>query len=50
MATQPPAPDPPADGPEDAEPNTSQLPVEPEFAPQWAPAEPEDPGAGGQLP
>ncbi len=50
MATQPIEPDPPESGPEEAEPNTSHLPVEPEFAPQWVPAEPEDPSAHRELP
>lgn len=44
MATHPVEPEPMP--PEDAEPsapNTSHLPVEPEFAPLQPPAEPEDP-------
>jgi hypothetical protein len=50
MATLPIEPDPPEPGPQEAEPNTSRLPIEPEFAPEWVPAEPEDPGAKQQLP
>lgn len=46
MTTHTPAqPDPAA--PEDEEtgaPNTSQLPIEPEFGPMAPPSEPEDPG------
>lgn len=29
--------------PQGEQPNTSRLPIEPEFAPDWKPAEPEDP-------
>lgn len=52
MATSHPLePGPPEPGPEDeAQPNTSRLPVEPEFAPDWTPTEPEDPGTKQQLP
>jgi len=32
------------------QPNTSRLPVEPEFAPEWRPVEPEDPGTRAPLP
>lgn len=49
-ATLPHEPEPPAPVPEEAEPNTSRLPVEPEFAPEWKPAEPEDPGTRPPLP
>ncbi|MFD0667089.1 hypothetical protein ACT80S_05190 [Ramlibacter sp. MAHUQ-53] len=49
-ATIPIEPEPPQPMPDDAEPNTSRLPVEPEFAPEWRPAEPEDPGAKPRLP
>jgi hypothetical protein len=43
MATHPVEPEPlePSDPP--AEPNTSRLPIEPEFAPKAEPVEPEDP-------
>lgn len=50
MATLPTEPDPPESGPEAGEPNTSRLPIEPEFAPDWAPAEPSEPGTDSQLP
>lgn len=52
MATHPVEPEPPETGGEEPpdQPNTTRLPVEPEFAPDWAPAEPEDPGAKRQLP
>lgn len=51
MATHPVEPEaaepgqPPHHHPQAPQPNTSRLPVEPEFAPEWKPAEPEDPGA-----
>ena len=51
MATHPVEPEAPAPGqaphhhPESPEPNTSRLPVEPEFPSEWQPVEPEDPGA-----
>lgn len=48
--THPGAPGPPQPEPNEAEPNTSRLPVEPEFAPEWMPSEPEDPGTTQQLP
>lgn len=45
LATHPVEPETPEPGePEPAQPNTSRLPIEPEFAPEWRPAEPEDPG------
>ncbi len=53
MATHPVEPAGPPEGAPDSqegEPNTSRLPVEPEFAPQWQPAEPEDPVAHPRLP
>ncbi len=44
MATHPVENEPsPADG-ELGQPNPTRLPIEPEFAPQLPPAEPEDPG------
>jgi hypothetical protein len=52
MATHPVEPEPPegeAD-PNEGEPNTSRLPVEPEFAPRWQPAEPEEPATHPHLP
>jgi hypothetical protein len=51
MATHPVEPQAPEPGqaphhhPEAPEPNTTRLPVEPEFAADWKPAQPEDPGA-----
>ncbi len=51
MATRPVEPElpqpgqPPHHHPEVPEPNTSRLPVEPEFPADWKPAEPEDPAA-----
>ena len=52
MATHPVEPEDTPKGAEEtpAQPNTSRLPVEPEFLPDWAPAEPEDPGAKPHLP
>ncbi len=49
-ATLPHEPQPPQPVPEEAEPNTSRLPVEPEFAPEWRPVEPEDPGVKSPQP
>ncbi|MEY4712570.1 MAG: hypothetical protein RIS88_2020 [Pseudomonadota bacterium] len=50
-ATHPVEPEPPESGPADpVPPNPSHLPVEPEFAPDWRPAEPEDPGTRPPLP
>jgi hypothetical protein len=46
MATHPVEPDEPEDGREpSAQPNTTRLPVEPEFMPESLPAEPEEPGS-----
>ena len=44
MATHPAQDEPLAPEPEPAVPNTTQLPVEPEFGPMLPPAAPEDPG------
>ncbi len=49
-ATHPVEPQPPEPGPAEGEPNTSRLPVEPEFAPGWKPVEPEDPDGNPRLP
>lgn len=38
------------EAPEPVEPNPSHLPVEPEFAPEWRPVKPEDPGTRPPLP
>ena len=43
MATHPVEPEPLPPGPEPTVPNTSHLPVEPEFGPMLPPAEPESP-------
>jgi hypothetical protein len=43
MATHPVEPEPLPPGPEPVAPNPSHLPVEPEFGPVLASAEPEDP-------
>jgi hypothetical protein len=43
MPTHPVEPEPFPPGPEPVAPNPSHLPVEPEFGPVLAPAEPEDP-------
>ena len=43
MPTHPVDPEPQPPGQEPANPNPTQLPVEPEFGPQLPPAEPEDP-------
>jgi len=46
MATHPVEPDDSDDGHEpSAQPNTTRLPVEPEFMPDTLPSEPEDPGS-----
>ncbi|MEY2801294.1 MAG: hypothetical protein RL513_879 [Pseudomonadota bacterium] len=51
LATHPVEPEAPQPGaPEPEQPNPSHLPVEPEFAPEWRPAEPEDPGTHPPLP
>lgn len=52
MATHPVEPEAPEPGGDEppAQPNTTRLPVEPEFLPDWAPAEPETPGAKPHLP
>ncbi len=48
---EPEAPEPGVPGaPEPAPPNPSHLPVAPEFAPEWRPVEPEDPGTRAPLP
>lgn len=44
------APPEPEAGEPEGEPNTSRLPVEPEFAPDWKPVEPEEPGGHPRLP
>lgn len=44
MSTRPLEPDSPVPGMEEAEPNTSQLPIEPEFEIKLPPAEPEKTG------
>ena len=50
-STHPVEPEPPEPGmPEPIAPNPSHLPVEPEFAPEWRPVEPEDPGTRAPLP
>jgi len=41
---RPPGQPEPTDSDDEAAPNTSQQPVEPEFGPELPPAEPEDPG------
>jgi hypothetical protein len=43
MATHPVEPEPAHPDEEPGQPNPTRLPVEPEFAPQLPPAEPEDP-------
>jgi len=45
VPTHPVEPESPSSPGDDAAPNPSQLPVEPEFGPMLPPAEPEDPGA-----
>ncbi|MEJ7931958.1 stereocilin [Ramlibacter sp. AN1015] len=52
MATHPVEPEAPEEGGAEppSAPNTTRLPIEPEFLPDWSPAEPEDPGAKPQLP
>lgn len=44
VPTHPAEPESPSAPSDDATPNPTQLPVQPEFGPQLPPAEPEDPG------
>lgn len=52
MATHPVEPETevPGGGEQPDQPNTSRLPIEPEFQPDWTPTDPEEPATKPHLP